>query len=1078
MPPLLPPRTTLAAALAAALVTALPAQAQQVVADGDQQTPAAGDYTTTEPVEPGNPAGYAFLAINGGQIQPAGAVNLRTEGLRAAAARAEGTGSFILLKDATVATLGDGAAGLSSANGGYVQASDISIETSGVAANGAEALDGRLALERAHIVTRGALSHGLSVAGGDAQIVDSVIEIAGSQANGLDINGGTLLAERVRIDIAGSGAGLWAGGSSATTLRSVQINGTGAGASGALVALGSKAVLEDVDIALTHDRSGTGVLVGGELEMRGGSVHAGGANASALSFTTSGGGKATLDGVDLSGHFGINLMEGSELTLRNSHLQSQSIGIDINQRNGIATISDSSITTRDGVGIRMLDNGELELTGSQVTSDGLHGQAVSILGGEAHIASSALHTLGESGHGIFAEASIGRTPVVAVEDTRILTEGEMALGVIARSGAVVSLADSEIRTTGRESHGVLTGGNGEMSLANTHVRTEGEGAWAAVVNDNGKLSIDGGSLVSAQHGGIWMRSSRDPGLTLANGAVVSGGNGIALALDAAVAGRFDVKLDSGAVMIGDIVITPEDEDAGLVPQSEVHVQLTNNAGWHGSSHLVQGMALDGGSQWILNGNATVQELALRDSTLALSDGSGRFNVLTVDGDLHSEGSTFLFNGALAGDTSDIDRLHVRGDASGNASIVVNNIGGVGAATSDGISLIRIDGASLADYSLAGRAVGGAYEYFLFKGGLLDPNDGNWYLRSQWFDICEEDPNAPGCVVDPGPDPDPDPVDPIDPIDPVDPVTPPPVLRPEAGAYLANQSAAVNMFAHRLSDRMGAVAMSDERAAWARVARINADFTAVGGQLSVDGNTSVMQIGTDVWRRGNAALGVMLGSGRADNTVVSDLTGYSAKGRVRGTAVGVYGTWLQQADGSEGAYVDAQLQYGRFSNRVQGVALDQESYDSRMRSGSLEGGYTFNVWQGASSNVYVQPQMQLTYTDYSADRHVESNGTVVDGAEAGGLAGRVGVRAFGQRAGMGTLVQPYLGVNWLRSSGRNAIDFRGETLRADLPRNRYEVQAGAELKISQRLGAWGGLSMQRGDHGYRDVGGQVGVRLAW
>ncbi|KAG0921296.1 hypothetical protein G6F31_020386 [Rhizopus arrhizus] len=94
-----------------------------------------------------------------------------------------------------------------------------------------------------------------------------------------------------------------------------------------------------------------------------------------------------------------------------------------------------------------------------------------------------------------------------------------------------------------------------------------------------------------------MRSSRDPGLNLANGAVVSGGNGIALALDAAVAGRFDVKLDSGALMIGDIVITPEDEDAGLVPQSEVHVQLTNNAGWFGASHLVQGMALDGGSQW-------------------------------------------------------------------------------------------------------------------------------------------------------------------------------------------------------------------------------------------------------------------------------------------------------------------------------------------------------------------------------------------------------------------------------------------------------------------------------------------------
>jgi len=127
---------------------------------------------------------------------------------------------------------------------------------------------------------------------------------------------------------------------------------------------------------------------------------------------------------------------------------------------------------------------------------------------------------------------------------------------------------------------------------------------------------------------------------------------------------------------------------------------------------------------------------------------------------------------------------------------------------------------------------------------------------------------------------------------------------------------------------------------------------------------------------------------------------------------------------------------------------------------------------------VQPQVQLTYTDYDADRHVESNGTVVDGAEAGGLAGRVGVRAVGRRAGMGTVVQPYVGVNWLRGSGRNGIDFRAETLRADMPRNRYEVQAGAELKISQRLDAWGGLGVERGDHGYRNVNAQVGVRLGW
>ena len=56
------------------------------------------------------------------------------------------------------------------------------------------------------------------------------------------------------------------------------------------------------------------------------------------------------------------------------------------------------------------------------------------------------------------------------------------------------------------------------------------------------------------------------------------------------------------------------------------------------------MAIESGSQWTLTGDATVGELQVLNSGVALSDGSGRFNALTVDGDLHSEGATFLFQG--------------------------------------------------------------------------------------------------------------------------------------------------------------------------------------------------------------------------------------------------------------------------------------------------------------------------------------------------------------------------------------------------------------------------------------------------
>lgn len=1080
---LLPRRHALALALGTTLAATAPVQAQQVVADGDEQTPAAGDYTTTDPVEPGNPAGHAFLARNGGTIMPLGEVNLRTEGDRAAGAHVEGAGSRIVLTGGSVQTSGYGAAGLSAVAGGALDITGMRIETQGTTASGLQLEDATAIASNVHITTHGGLAHGVSLRQGSVELRDSVIEVNGSSSNGIFVSGGTLLAERVRIEQNGAGNAVTvqAGPSADVTLRAVDINGNQAGAAGVLAGRGSSVVLEDVNIVLSHDRSSEGLSIGGDVVMRGGRIHTAGDGASVVSIAQRG--KGTLEGVDIRGQRALFMWADSTLDLRNSTLRSANIGININQSNSTASIAGSSITADTGEGILVAGDSTLTLVGSTVTTHGTLSPAVSLFRGQATLEGSVLRTTGGNGHGLYADGSNTGSPVATATRVDILTSGAGAIGAIARQGGTTHLADSVIRTTGAQAHGVLSGGRGEMTLTNTHVRTEGENAWAAVINDNGRMTIDGGSLVSAQHGGVWLRSSRDPGLTLSSGAMVSGGNGIGLALDAAVAGRFDVALEGRSQLLGDIVITPEDEDAGLVPQSDVHVRLADGSLWAGTSDLVQTLALEGGSQWTLTGGATVGELQARDSVVALSDGSGRFNTLTVDGDLHSEGALFLFHGALAGDDSAIDHLHVRGDTSGDALIAVNNIGGVGAPTVDGIQLIEVEGASLASYTLTGRAVGGAYEYFLYQGGMTDPNDGNWYLRSQWFDVCEDDPAAPGCAVDPGPGPGPGP----DPgeggeggegIGPVDPIRPPPVLRPEAGAYLANQSAAVNMFAHRLSDRTGALNSGDGLNAWARVGRQQSAFSAVGGQLSVDGSTSVLQIGSDLLRRGDVVFGVMLGSGRADSSVVSQLTGYGAKGRVRGNAVGVYGTWLQNGGGDEGAYVDANVQVGHFDNRVHGVGLEHENYDARMASASLESGHTFNVWQGASSALYLQPQLQLSYVDFRADRHVESNGTVVDGSDAGGFSGRVGVRAFGRSTAAGNMVQPYLGVNWLRSSGASTLHFNGQTLGADVPRNRYEVQAGAELKLGQRWGMWGGLTVQRGDHGYRNVGGQMGMRVAW
>lgn len=598
-------------------------------------------------------------------------------------------------------------------------------------------------------------------------------------------------------------------------------------------------------------------------------------------------------------------------------------------------------------------------------------------------------------------------------------------------------------------------------------------AHAAAFNSGALDTGDHLLIVDASHlesrTGSLLRISNDaahPAGTVArielnNGSTAAAGDGVLLETDGVVNAILNI---SGSSIDGNVI---NDKAGGATAV----IGLRDNAVFTGAMTEVTGVSVVS-ARWNVahDSSADVLQVSTGGVVAFAPPVGGAHRTLTV-GSFSGDDGLIVFNTALGDDASASDKLVVTGDTTGSADVRVNNIGGSGAQTADGIELIRVVGASNGVFNLAGRAIGGSYEYFLHKGAGVAGTEGNWYLRSELPGAPSPcDPAAPvaGCtpIVVPG---DPDPISPVD---------PGPLLRPEGGAYLANQSAAVNMFAHRLSDRTDAMDGDEGRNAWARVGRQQSDFSAVGGQLSVNGSTSVVQIGSDLLRRGDVVLGVMLGSGRAESSVVSQLTDYGAKGSVRGTALGAYGTWLQNGSGDEGAYLDANLQVGRFENRVQGVGLARENYDAQMARASLESGYNFNVWQGATSALYLQPQLQLSYVDFQSDRHVESNGTVVDGSDAGGLSGRVGVRAFGRSRAAGNMAQPYMGVNWLRSSGTSTLDFNGQTLGADMPRNRYEVQAGAELKLGQHWGGWGGITVQRGDHGYRNVGGQVGMRMAW
>ncbi|EHW18692.1 pertactin family protein [Escherichia coli DEC8C] len=192
-----------------------------------------------------------------------------------------------------------------------------------------------------------------------------------------------------------------------------------------------------------------------------------------------------------------------------------------------------------------------------------------------------------------------------------------------------------------------------------------------------------------------------------------------------------------------------------------------------------------------------------------------------------------FNATLGGDNSPTDKMNVKGDTQGNTRVRVDNIGGVGAQTVNGIELIEVGGNSAGNFALTtGTVEAGAYVYTLAKGKGNDEK--NWYLTSKWDGVTPADT--------------PDPINNPPVVDPEGPS----VYRPEAGSYISNIAAANSLFSHRLHDRLGEPQYIDSlhsqgsaSSMWMRHVGGHERSRAGDGQLITQANRYVLQLGGDL-----------------------------------------------------------------------------------------------------------------------------------------------------------------------------------------------------------------------------------------
>jgi len=956
--------------------------------------------------------------------------------------------------------------GVSADNGAHVDVRDTSISTIGARSYGLYATSaGRIDTTSTNVATTGLNSHGVVVDSADSRITlaGGQVSTTGQEAYGLYSTGGTINADNLSINTSGLGSiGVFARGADAvlTLSNSTVVGGNrahGAAAlAGAELNIISSSLTANDSNGITARNAGTRVNVAGSnIQTTTEDSH--GVLLSDTASATIDGGRITTAG-DRSR--GIWAAGGSTANVSKARIETA----------GNRT-ADASGLPFGAAGVVASSGGQISLQNTDVATTGYWGDGVDVEGDGSllRMRGGSVHTTGENSKGA---AAYGGNNALILDGVHILTEGNAARGVVASgSGSTATLSSTAVATRGVASHGLDAVEGASLQASGTTVTTEGAGAYAARALNDGVIDLQGGTLNAAASAGLGLDAAT---LRANNGTRIEGGNGRLAEFGSDRANT--IAFDRNVVALGDIRFSDgaiDSDGNGSLDRTSI-LSLDHDSYWKGATDAVGDLSLANGSRWDVTGDSQIGSLSISNATVAFDHTDGQYKTVTVDGDFHADNALLAMNTALGDDTSPTDRLHVRGDTSGTARIAVNNIGGRGALTHDGIQLVQVDGVSAGKYQLQGRAVGGAYEYFLHQGGRTDPTDGDWYLRSQLpvapIDECLANPQNPACL---------------------DPDVPTPVDRPEGGVYLANQAAAVGMFDLTMHERVGEPNLAERQkngdtmgGVWARV---TSDHTRgrIDDQLTRQGRQHLLQVGADLTRWGRddrGVAGVMVGTGEATARVRSQVTGYTAEGRVKGRAAGVYGSWLRDAANDGGLYVDSWAQIARFRNTTQGDALRAERYDSRSTSASVETGYAFNVHRGSASAMYLEPQAQVIWSDYRMDggHHVEANGTDVREANAVGVRTRVGVRLFGHTTLEGiNRVQPFAAVNWLRShGGANAVWLDDIRLEGAAPRDVYEAKAGVQLQLSRSLTAWGEISAGRGAQDYRSYGGLLGVKYAW
>jgi autotransporter family porin len=930
------------------------------------------------------------------------------------------------------------------------------------------------------------------IANGTERTLDNVT--LENDANGTFIiqakNGANFTANQIVLNSSGiRGGGAWID-SSKFTADDLQVNVTGNSATGIYLANNSVASLDNTHIV--GQGSALGLVLDGNWSMPQGLATVGVTDST---ITTDSGDAVRVTAGELM------LNNVAATTTGNS-----SYAVNVNSAAKI-TIEGGTYSTHgaysDAVWVASEDS-SATINNAAIATDGDRAIAVNAQKGEASVTDSNLKTQGENAYGLYTEYSlqgdglsietngIGSAGMFTalsgtgtLNNSTIITHGEIAPGLLVYPGSQITADNLKIETTGKEGFGLWSRA-GTLDISNSSVSTTGEGATALYVNGYSSTSslknqvlLNNVTLSASQSQAIAVDTT-DLNLDVQD-SQISSGTGQLMTVT-----NYEDSLDPVNNLYSNVTLNAQNSTLdGDIEVSNVGnnvaLNLTSGSVLSGSIANATSLTLDSSSSWNMSNNSSLGQLT-NNGTVIFSD-RNKFDTLNVTGNYAGDGGLLVMNSVLGDDGSPANKLVVGGDVlQGTTNVAINNLGGRGAQTVEGIEIVDVGGTSHGSFVKTGRIVAGAYDYDITQIGQ------NWYLTSQLT------------PVDPVPDPDPTPLPTPDPSPAPAPVPTPKkseVVRPEGGSYTANLAVANTLFMLTLHDRLGETRFVDAisgqqevTSLWLRQVGGHNSWHDDSGQLKTTSNRYVAQIGGDTARWSTDGVdrwhvGFMAGYGNSHSATENRASGYRSKGSIDGYSIGGYATWYANSEKHTGGWLDSWLQYGWFNNEVSGENLAVERYKSHGITASLEGGYSWKLgqfWgsQGTVNEWFVEPQAQAVWMGVRADDRHEANGTQVQDSADGNLLTRLGVKTYlkshhARDNDKQREFQPFVQLNWLHNTRNFATNLDDVRVSQAGARNLAEVKVGLEGQIDPRLNIWGNVAVQMGDAGYNDSAAMIGMK---